>query len=102
MLDCRLEHTSAVLLSANLQSAIRQSPIDNPNRQSAIGNSSICNPQSSIFSSQLPLVFLSERPHFDRKRGRAGELAPPFERGVEVGRLDDREPADVLFALRKR
>src|SRR5207237_2355605 len=50
----------------------------------------------------LPLGFLSERPQFDGKRGRAGELAPPFERGVEVGRLDDREPADVLFALRKR
>ena len=31
-----------------------------------------------------------------------GQLAAPRERGVEVGRLDDRESADVLLALGER
>jgi hypothetical protein len=41
-----------------------------------------------------------ERPHLDRKEGdRPGELPGPLERGVQIGRADDRQPADVLLAL---
>ena len=45
---------------------------------------------------------LLERPHLDRQRVAAGELAAPLERGVEIGRLDDGEAADVLLALGER
>src|SRR5512132_2888617 len=40
-----------------------------------------------------------ERPHLDGEGGRPGELAGPGEGGVQVGGLDDGEPADVLLAL---
>src|SRR5258706_11573956 len=33
-----------------------------------------------------------QRPNFDRKGRRPGELPAPLERRVEIGRLDDREP----------
>ena len=43
---------------------------------------------------------VDERSHLDRNAAQGlGELAAPLERGVEIGRLDDREPADVLLAL---
>src|SRR4029079_4531505 len=43
-----------------------------------------------------------KRPHFDRQRQRPRELAPPCERGVEIGGLDHDEAADVLLAFRVR
>src|SRR5215470_19057767 len=44
---------------------------------------------------------VGERPHLDRQRGRPGQLAAPIEGRVEVGRRDDREPAEVLLTLRE-
>lgn len=40
-----------------------------------------------------------DRTHLDRERGRPGDLSAPFERGAEVGRIDDVEAAQVLLAL---
>src|SRR5262245_11087437 len=40
-----------------------------------------------------------ERADLDRQRRRLRGLAAPLERRVEVGRADDRQPADVLLAL---
>jgi hypothetical protein len=40
--------------------------------------------------------------HLDREGGHPGQLAAPLESGVQVGRLDDREPAQVLLALGER
>src|SRR5215217_1727567 len=48
-------------------------------------------------SSALDLA--PERPDLDREGGRPGQLAGPGEGGVQVGGLDDGEPADVLLAL---
>src|SRR5205807_553543 len=45
------------------------------------------------------LGLLLKRPHLDRECDRPRELATPFQRGVEVGRVDDAESADVLLAL---
>src|SRR6266511_2741082 len=68
-------------------------------------------PYTTLFRSPRPpgtaprasvLGFALERPDLDREGGRPGEPAAPFERGVEIGRLDDREPADVLLALGER
>src|SRR5688572_8746924 len=43
-----------------------------------------------------------ERPYLNRQGGRLGELTTPFERGVEIGRLDDTDPADMLFPFGER
>ncbi|MCW2901077.1 MAG: hypothetical protein JWO67_3342 [Streptosporangiaceae bacterium] len=40
-----------------------------------------------------------QRPDLDREGDRPGQLAAPLEGGVEIWRLDDREPAEVLLAL---
>src|SRR4051812_46279811 len=43
-----------------------------------------------------------ERPHLDWQRRRRRRPAPPCDGGVEVGRADDREAAQVLLALGER
>ena len=48
------------------------------------------------------LDFIDERTHFGRNRGCPGELAPPVQCSVEVGRPDDDKTADVLLGLGKR
>ena len=45
---------------------------------------------------------VQERPHLDRQRGGGGEPATPRQGRVQVGRLDDGEPAEVLLALGER
>src|SRR5262245_11138282 len=58
----------------------------------------------SLASSMAPRrsVFLAKRANFDRERRRQRELAAPVERGVEIGRLDDAEAADVFLAFGER
>src|SRR5689334_4190373 len=41
----------------------------------------------------------TERPNLDRKGDDARRLSGPFECGVEIRRIDDRESAEMLFAL---
>ena len=43
-----------------------------------------------------------EGPDLDRLAAGAGRLGRPCERRVEIGRLDDPEPADVFLGLRER
>src|SRR5580700_2488586 len=43
-----------------------------------------------------------ERPYLDRNRARAGSLAAPFQRGIQVGGLDHPEAAHVFLALDER
>src|SRR5438132_826480 len=50
---------------------------------------------SSPASSRAALAW----PHLDRGGGRQRQLPAPLEGGVEVGRLDDAAPAQVLLAL---
>src|SRR4051812_41782805 len=40
-----------------------------------------------------------ERPHLDGALAGRGALAPPLQRGVEVGGLDHPEPAHLFFGL---
>src|SRR5690348_4140611 len=47
-------------------------------------------------------VVLLERPHFDRHTDGAREFAPPCQCGVEIGRLEQRDAADLLLALDER
>src|SRR3989475_8930264 len=56
-------------------------------------------PQGHSRLLSVPFLLL-ERPHLDREGDRPRELATPLERGVEIGCVDDAEPADVLLALR--
>ena len=39
---------------------------------------------------------LHERPDLDRQTRRTGELLTPYQRGIVIGRLDDRDPADMF------
>ena len=48
-----------------------------------------CHPAGSVL----------QRPDLDREGDRPGELAAPLQGGVEIGCLDDGEPAQVLLAL---
>jgi hypothetical protein len=41
-----------------------------------------------------------ERPYLDREGDRPDGLARPGQRDVQVGRGDDRDPADLLISLR--
>ena len=49
-----------------------------------------------------PSAMSDHRPDLDRQLARGRGLARPGERGVQVGRPDDPEPADVLLALGER
>src|SRR5262245_26485816 len=65
-------------------------------------------PYSSRKVRAMSVAVFIERPHLDRetalaiKADRARKPAAPLERGVEIGRLDDGEAADVLLALGER
>src|SRR6185437_2390349 len=48
------------------------------------------------------LRLVHEWAHLDRQPDHLGELATPLQRAVEVGRLDDGEPAQVLLAFGER
>src|SRR6185503_625099 len=43
-----------------------------------------------------------EGTHLDREPRRARVAQPPLERVVQVGRVDDHEPADVLLSFDER
>src|SRR6478672_9815437 len=43
--------------------------------------------------------FVVEGTYFHRKRGRLRQPGSPFQRGVEIGRFDDGESAEVLLAF---
>src|SRR5918993_6020927 len=60
---------------------------------------SISGAAGDVMRSSLGVV---ERPDLDRDGGRRDQLAPPLQRGVQVGDVDDREAADVLLALGER
>lgn len=53
---------------------------------------------SSGRQSLLWSVVVLDRTHLDRERGRPGDRSALFERGAEVGRIDDVEAVQVLLA----
>src|SRR5437016_247065 len=55
-------------------------------------------PQGHSRLLSVPFLLL-ERPNLDREGDSPRELATPLERGVEIGRVDDAKPSDVLLAL---
>ena len=60
-----------------------------------------CSTVSAAADTGLLLRLVLERPHLDGRAAGDGRLAGPGQSGVEVGGLDDPEPAELLLRLGK-
>src|SRR5262245_45062598 len=93
--------TAAVNASWTASSATSMSPKTRTRTATARPYSSRnTRPISEVERAGTPESALApERPYLDRQGGHPSRLAAPFERGVEIGSVDDAATADVLLAL---